>query len=82
MGAEQFDRRISGNSPLKMRKERNLADARRVVFITLFIDSFNLNCPFDDKRGKVGMDVVPKVPKIEVPNLNAHIHMRITSVKF
>ena len=73
---------FSGYSPLKMRKERNLADARRVVFITLFIYSFNLNFtvillyplatliaqgldppthnrPFDDKRDKVGMDVVP-----------------------
>ena len=34
---------FSGYSPLKMRKERKVADARRVVVITLFIDSFNLN---------------------------------------
>ena len=34
---------FSGYSPLKMRKERKVADASRVVFITLFIDSFYLN---------------------------------------
>ena len=73
---------FSGYSQLKIRKERKVADALRVVFITPFIDSFNLNfskiyCthfatlivqgldppthnrPFDDKRHKVGMDVVP-----------------------